>query len=102
VSRFRECPVENEGPDPCPKCGATVSGKDPVNGVCQAGATWDRATAAERERAAKIAYTEAVEFQRRIDEHNKQISTYASVHDIPIYIREEGVYLHAKRAEEMT
>lgn len=30
------CPVEDEGPDPCPKCGATVEGNDPVNGVCQA------------------------------------------------------------------
>lgn len=30
------CPVENETPDPCPACGATVSGNDPVHGVCQA------------------------------------------------------------------
>lgn len=29
------CPCENETPDPCP-CGATVSGNDPVRGVCQA------------------------------------------------------------------
>lgn len=55
MSKFRDCPVENESPDPCPKCGATVSGKDAVNGVCQAGATWDRATAAERERCAQVA-----------------------------------------------
>lgn len=54
MGRFRDCPVENESPDPCPKCGATVSGKDAVNGVCQAGATWDRATAAERTRCAAI------------------------------------------------
>lgn len=53
MSKWRDCPVENESPDPCPKCGATVGGNDPVNGVCQAGATWDRATAAERERCAK-------------------------------------------------
>jgi len=30
------CPCENETPDPCPACGATVSGNDPVRGVCQA------------------------------------------------------------------
>jgi hypothetical protein len=30
------CPCEDETPDPCPACGATVSGKDPVRGVCQA------------------------------------------------------------------
>lgn len=32
----RYCPVENEIPDPCPACGATVEGNDPVRGVCQA------------------------------------------------------------------
>lgn len=26
----------NPVPDPCPLCGATVSGDDPVHGVCQA------------------------------------------------------------------
>jgi hypothetical protein len=30
------CPCENETPDPCPACGATVSGDDDVRGVCQA------------------------------------------------------------------
>lgn len=30
------CPCENEMPDPCPACGATVSGNDPVEGICQA------------------------------------------------------------------
>ncbi len=29
------CPCENEETDPCPLCGATVSGNDPVRGVCQ-------------------------------------------------------------------
>jgi len=29
------CPCENEQPDPCPACGATASGNDPVHGVCQ-------------------------------------------------------------------
>lgn len=29
------CPCEDELPDPCPACGATVSGNDPVRGVCQ-------------------------------------------------------------------
>ena len=33
---FRGCPVENETPGPCPRCGATVSGNDIVNGICQA------------------------------------------------------------------
>ena len=32
-----KCPCKNEQPDPCPVCGATVSGDDPVKGVCQAG-----------------------------------------------------------------
>lgn len=35
-SRFHGCPVENESPDPCPRCGATVAGDDEVMGVCQA------------------------------------------------------------------
>lgn len=30
------CPCDEETPDPCPECGATVSGNDAVNGVCQA------------------------------------------------------------------
>lgn len=30
------CPCVSETPDPCPACGATVSGIDPVRGVCQA------------------------------------------------------------------
>lgn len=30
------CPCREETPDPCPACGATVSGDDPVRGVCQA------------------------------------------------------------------
>lgn len=34
--RPQYCPFENEIPDPCPACGATVSGDDPVSGVCQA------------------------------------------------------------------
>lgn len=42
MTRWRDCPCEYETPDPCPKCGATVSGNDPVNGVCQAG-SWDMA-----------------------------------------------------------
>lgn len=54
MSRYLDCPCDEERPDPCPKCGATVAGNDPVNGVCQAGATWDRATLAERERCAKL------------------------------------------------
>lgn len=29
------CPCREETPDPCPACGATVSGKDAVRGVCQ-------------------------------------------------------------------
>lgn len=50
TSRFSGCPCNDETLDPCPKCGATVSGDDAVNGVCQAGAAWDRATMIERER----------------------------------------------------
>ena len=34
--RPRYCPCYEETPDPCPACGATVSGNDPVRGVCQA------------------------------------------------------------------
>jgi hypothetical protein len=34
--RPRYCPCKYETPDPCPACGATVSGKDKVGGVCQA------------------------------------------------------------------
>lgn len=65
MSKYRDCPCENESPNPCPKCGATVSGKDAVNGVCQAGATWDRATAAERERCAKIAEAHKGSYTKR-------------------------------------
>jgi hypothetical protein len=36
MQRPEFCPCENEMPDPCPACGATVSGKDRVHGVCQA------------------------------------------------------------------
>lgn len=31
----RDCPCNAETPDPCPMCGATVSGTDAVQGVCQ-------------------------------------------------------------------
>lgn len=34
--RPKYCPCHEERPDPCPACGATVSGKDAVHGVCQA------------------------------------------------------------------
>lgn len=54
MSRFIDCPCNEESPDPCPKCGATVKGDDAVHGVCQAGAGWDRATAAERKRCTDI------------------------------------------------
>lgn len=37
MSSMKDCPCHEETPDPCPMCGATVSGNDPVNGVCQAG-----------------------------------------------------------------
>lgn len=30
------CPCKEDSPDPCPACGATASGDDPVHGVCQA------------------------------------------------------------------
>ncbi len=30
------CPCDDDEPDPCPSCGATVSGNDRVYGVCQA------------------------------------------------------------------
>lgn len=36
MSRPDYCPCKNESPDPCPACGATVSGHDKVRGVCQA------------------------------------------------------------------
>lgn len=36
MARPDYCPCENEEPDPCPACGATVGGKDPVHGCCQA------------------------------------------------------------------
>lgn len=34
--RPKYCPCENEMPDPCPACGATVAGNDKVKGACQA------------------------------------------------------------------
>lgn len=89
MSRFNDCPVMNESPDPCPKCGATVSGNDPVNGVCQAGETWDRATAAERERCAKIADAEADEYQRQVNEWNTKIGLSG-------YDQEEAAYAHRR------
>jgi hypothetical protein len=30
------CPCDDDSTDPCPACGATVKGDDPVNGFCQA------------------------------------------------------------------
>lgn len=36
MARPEYCPCHSETPDPCPACGATVSGRDPVRGVCQA------------------------------------------------------------------
>lgn len=36
MTRPDYCPCEDELPDPCPACGATVKGDDPVRGVCQA------------------------------------------------------------------
>jgi hypothetical protein len=36
MARPKYCPCEEETPDPCPACGATVEGNDPVRGVCQA------------------------------------------------------------------
>lgn len=36
MSRPEYCPCKDETLDPCPACGATVSGKDAVRGVCQA------------------------------------------------------------------
>lgn len=36
AARPRHCPCREESPDPCPACGATVSGNDLVHGVCQA------------------------------------------------------------------
>jgi hypothetical protein len=36
MPRPRYCPCKEETPDPCPACGATVAGNDPVRGVCQA------------------------------------------------------------------
>ena len=29
------CPCNNDAPDPCPLCGATLRGDDPVRGICQ-------------------------------------------------------------------
>jgi hypothetical protein len=34
ISQY-DCPCKDEQPDPCPMCGATVSGNDAVNGACQ-------------------------------------------------------------------
>lgn len=36
MPRPEYCPCKDETVDPCPSCGATVSGKDRVGGVCQA------------------------------------------------------------------
>ena len=40
MTRPEYCQIPDEGEPgwegPCPACGATVEGKDPVNGVCQA------------------------------------------------------------------
>lgn len=36
MTRPEFCPCFEEAPDPCPACGATVSGKDVVRGICQA------------------------------------------------------------------
>lgn len=33
---IRFCPCKDETINPCPACGATVEGNDPVRGVCQA------------------------------------------------------------------
>jgi len=35
MTRPKYCPCENQI-DPCPACGATIEGNDPVRGVCQA------------------------------------------------------------------
>jgi hypothetical protein len=34
--RPQYCPCKDDTPDPCPACGATIEGNDPVRGVCQA------------------------------------------------------------------
>jgi hypothetical protein len=36
MARPNYCPCVNGQPDPCPACGATISGNDPVRGFCQA------------------------------------------------------------------
>lgn len=36
MTRPKWCPCDNDMPDPCPACGATISGNDSVRGVCQA------------------------------------------------------------------
>lgn len=36
MKRIEYCPCDNDAPDPCPACGATLSGDDPVRGICQA------------------------------------------------------------------
>lgn len=36
MARPEYCPVEDGSPNPCPACGATEEGNDPVRGVCQA------------------------------------------------------------------
>lgn len=45
--RPKYCPCREEMPDPCPACGATVDGKDPVRGVCQATHGYQRAREVE-------------------------------------------------------
>lgn len=48
------CPCNDETPDPCPECGATVSGNDIVGGVCQAGRKEKEATEILRQRIAEL------------------------------------------------
>lgn len=36
MARPEYCPCEDDAPDPCPACGATVKGDDKVRGICQA------------------------------------------------------------------
>lgn len=43
MTRPEYCPCHSETPDPCPACGATVSGQDKVRGVCQARRGYRRA-----------------------------------------------------------
>jgi hypothetical protein len=72
------CPCFDESLDPCPRCGATVSGNDAVNGICQADfidkSIADAITALRADLAAAIARAEAAERASRelwaaIDKH---------------------------------